>query len=301
MLIRFAGIELGRDSAASSGAVLIESFDASYPEIRSSDAEREGRDGVMPGRDFFGVRTLSFDVVTDRRTMVEARETAAQLLTAWRDRSVRLESGAMVPLDVKAAGDPRWRRFYGRPRRGDDPDLGVVMRQGAARFTLEFDVMDARVYSGDSVGEHSVRIEQAEEFTAGGWTWPRDPGWPVLGQAVGGTRMGAITAEGTEPTPATITFHGPGTGFRLRGNRGWSVGLRPSLTLASDESITIDPMAGTVVDNFGRRRFGDLDRRSGLHGVVLNPGTENIFFTVTDETMSAYATVTWRDAYATLA
>ncbi|MDS2172527.1 hypothetical protein Q7C18_07465 [Nesterenkonia sp. CL21] len=298
MLVRFQDIEVGQVGGPRN--VVIENFEPSYPEIRSSDAARESRDGVLPGRDYFGARTLGFDLVSNRHTMAAARESIAEFLTAWRDTKVRLVAGAMVPLEYRAVDDPRWRRVIGRPRRADEPTFDFQMRQGVGRFTVEFEVLQPQVYAGGEEGLNRVRFNQVADFTPGGWRWPRDPGWPVLGQTVTGTREGSITVTGTETTPAIVTFHGPGRRFSLDGNRGWHVGLDPEVTLAADEAITIDPLAGTVTDNFGRSRFGALDRRSGLYDVQLQPGSENVFFSADDVTLEAHAVLSWRSAYSTM-
>lgn len=253
----------------------------------------------MPGRDYFGMRTIQLDLMTKRDTMREARESAAEFVTAWRSASHRLDAGVSVPLEYRTADVPEWRRVFGRPRRVTDPVPDIYARYGSARLTAEFDVMNPLVFSGGSSGLHEVTLRQAESFVAGGWTWPRDPGWPVTGQTVEGSREGSLTIGGTEATPVVVTFHGPGSRFEISGSRGWRVALRSGVELAHDESITIDPLAGTVTDNFGRARFGDL--QTPLFSVELEPGGENVFFTAVDDTLSARATVSWRDAFSSMA
>lgn len=298
MRFRFQGIEVGH-TGHRAGEILIEDFDPGYPELRISDVSREGRDGTMPGRDFLGSTTFTFDVATNRKTMSQARQTLAEFLKAWRDSSIRLAAGENVPLEYQAVDDPQWRRVYGRPRRSDNPDFGVLMRQGLARVSLEFEVMEPRIFSGGDDGEYSAQIGQVEGGTSGGgWTFPIT--FPVAGSAVAGTRTGSITVGGEIPTPAVIEFHGPGSRLALDGNNGWHAGLRDAAVLAADEVITIDPLRGTVTDNFGRSRYGALDKRTPLDGVSLIPGTENIFFSAVDQTRMAHAVIRWREAYTSL-
>lgn len=297
MRLRFQGIEIGQTSRHVNG-IGIENFDPGYPEVRDSDEDHDGRDGVMPGRDFLGRTTLGFDVFTHRRTMVEARDTLAEFLAAWRSRSVRLAAGETVPLEYQAIDDPRWRRVYGRPRRSDNPGFDVLMRQGNAKISLEFVVMEPRVFGGGEEGEQSARIGQIEGYYGGGWRFPLR--FPIRGAATAGSRVGALAVGGDENTVAVIEFHGPGSRLALDGNRGWHVGLREDVTLAYDEVITIDPLHGTVTDNFGRTRYAALDRRTPLDGVQLQPGVENVFFSALDPTHSAHAVVRWRDAYSSL-
>lgn len=297
MRFRFQGIEVGH-TGHRAGEILIEDFDPGYPELRISDVSREGRDGTMPGRDFLGSTTFTFDVATNRKTMSQARQTLAEFLKAWRDSSIRLAAGENVPLEYQAVDDPQWRRVYGRPRRSDNPDFGVLMRQGVAKVSLEFEVMEPRIFSGGDDGESSVTIGQVEGSLGGGWRFPMT--FPVRGSAVAGARAGSVTVGGAETTIAVIEFHGPGSKLSLDGNSGWHVGLRENAQLAADEVITIDPLRGTVTDNFGRSRYGALDKRTPLDGVSLSPGTENIFFSAVDQTRMAHAVIRWREAHMSL-
>lgn len=297
MRIRFRGIEVGHTSGRA-GDVVISGFDPTYPDMRSSDTPLEGRDGVSPGRDYFGSRTMTFDLSTNRSTMVEARQTVAAFIRTWRDAAIRLDAGVLVPLDYQAVDDPRWRRVYGRPRRVNEPDFGVLMRQGVARVTCDFEVMNPRVYTGGPDGERQVRLGQVEDYIGGGWKFPMK--FPVRGTAVAGSRVGSITVGGEIPTSAVIEFHGPGRRLALDGNRGWHVGLKESVRLAYDEVITLDPLTGTVTDNFGRPRYGALDKRTDLLGVELEPGTENVFFSAMDDTRQAFSVIRWREAFSSL-
>lgn len=298
MLVHYAGAELGTlDHRV--GEVGVSSIDFSYPEIRFADEAREARDGVMPGRDYFGARTISIECWTNGATMRDARRSAAAVLSRWRDAGVRLAAGVLAPLDFQAVDDPTVRRVYGRPRRADDPDFGVVMRQGKAKFTLEFEVMDPLFYAGGDGGLDSATINVVAGSSGTGWIFPLT--WPVRTEHVAERREGALQITGELPTAAVISFHGPGRRFSLDGSRGWHVGLNPSVELAYDEVLTIDPLAGTVTDNFGRDRYGALDRRSRLTGIMLRPGVENVFFSAEDQSNTAYATVSWRPAFSTAA
>lgn len=303
MQIRFQGIELGETDTGGLDEILIENLDWSYPEVRSSDWQLEGRDGALPGRDFHGMRNASFDLVTNRYTMEEARETAARFITAWRDKKLRDTSGTLVPLEYRALDDPRWRRVYGRPRRVDDPSFDILMRLGTGRITCEFQVFEPRVFSGGEPFE--TVLTKIEESSSGGWSTPFR--WPLSSEKAAGARAGFLEVGGTEPTPAIITFRGPGSAFSLDGNRGWHVGLKKDVQLAYDECLEIDPLARTVesyfTDDPSRRspRFGALDRRSALSRILLEPGTENVFFSAIDQTNSSSALIQWREAFSTLA
>ena len=297
MQIRIGGLEIGRADGPL-GPVGVSDFDPSYPEIRSSDNPREARDGVIPGRDYLGSRRLSFDVWTNRQSMKEARDTIGEVLRVWRDQRTRLVSGALVPLDYRATDDPRWKRVYGRPRRADDPDFGVLMRGGRAESSLEFEVFDPLVYD-EALQEVTLRV--VEGSTAGDswippWTWPVVPSAGTTER-----RPGALQIDGQERTPVMVEFHGPGSRFSIDGSRGWHVGLKPNVTLAYDESIFIDPLTRTVTDNFGNDRSGTLDRRTYLTDVGLAPGMENVFFSAVDPSHRAYTVISWRPAYASLA
>lgn len=298
MLVRFAGLELGTVDGRV-GEIGVSSIDFSYPEVRFSDSPREARDGVLPGRDYLGSRTMTIECWTNGSSMVEARRIAARVLGLWRRERERLNAGVSLPLEFQAVGDTRWRRVWGRPRRSDDPNFGVVMRQGKASFILEFEVLDPVSYAGGDGGLESVSIRVFEGSSGTGWVFPLR--WPVRTEHVPERREGALQVGGELPTPAVVRFYGPGSGHSLDGSRGWHVGLAAGVVLAHDEHITIDPLAGTVRDNRGRNRFGDLDRRSRLTGIRLAPGVENVFFSANDPSHSAWARVQWREAFASLA
>lgn len=298
MRFRFSGIEVGITSGRR-GDLIVEDFDPGYPEVRGSDSPRGGADGTVPGRDFLGSSVLSFDLVSNRRTMREARHTLREFLAAWRDSAVRLDSGVTVPLDFQVVDDPRWYRVYGRPRRSDSPNFGVLMRQGVGRITCEFEQMDVRTFAGSDLGESSSEIRMFEQgVSGGGWSFPLS--FPIAGSAVAGVRSGSLGIGGEVATPVVIEFHGPGRRLALDGNRGWHVGLKGDVTLAHDEVITLDPLVGTVKDNRGEDRHAALDKRTPLSGVQLSPGIENVFFSGFDQTNTARAVVRWRDAFSSL-
>lgn len=302
MRIRFQGLEVGH-VGDTPGPVVIEEVDWSYTDIRTNDWELEGRDGSLPGRDFHGARIVTFDLVTNQDRMVDARETAGEFLQAWRSKAHRDSSGVVVPLEYQVDDDHRWRRVYGRPRRSDDPDFGLLMRRGFGRMTCEFEVLNPLVFSGGDAFE--ATLNKFPDASVGGWVAPFV--FPLTSEAVAGSREGFFAVGGSDPTPATVTFCGPGSSFSLDGNRGWHVGLKPGVSLAYDECLEIDPLMGTVqsyfTDNPGRRfdRFGALDRRTTLSEVRLQPGAENVFFSAIDSTNTSSALVQWREAFSTLA
>jgi len=302
MRIRFQGLEVGH-TGSRAGDMLISGVDFAHTDIRDSDYEREGRDGLLPGRDFLGARILKFDLATNRDSMREAKQTAALFLTAWRNKSLRDESGRLFPLEFQTVDDPTWRRVYGRPRQSDDPEFGAMMRSGVGRITCEFKQFEPLVFSGGEPNE--TRLTKLPESSSGGWRTPFR--FPLRSERATGSRAGFLSVGGTEPTPPVITFHGPGSSFSLNGNRGWHVGLKSKVVLAYDEHLEIDPLSGTVQswkdDNPDRRidRFGALDGRSTLSQILLEPGEENVFFSALDPTNSSSALIQWREAFSTLA
>lgn len=294
MRFRIAGYEFGQDREVPH-PVRVRDFSSSGAAVRSSDTERMAGDGVVPGMDLLGANTWAIECSTDASDMVAARDRVSEMKRIWQHEGRRTEAARLVPLDYKLAGDDRWRRVLGRPRHFAEPTPDIYMLGGLAKFGAEFEVMDHRIYAGGADGLQQVSIGQVADSTGGGWTFPIS--FPVTTGAVSGTRTGAITVGGDVTTPAEVTFYGPGSRLVLRGSSGWHVGLRSDVTLAHDESITLDPVAGTVIDNWGRNRAGVLDRRTPLDSVELDPGGENIFFSAVDETRSASATIRWRDAH----
>ena len=103
--------------------------------------------------------------------------------------------------------------------------------------------------------------------------------------------------RGDAQTPVTIRFFGPIAWPLVKSTLGWEVGL--SATLAYDDEVVIDPIAGTVMKN-GLPAPGLLSRRSRIRRALLQPGANSLYFTGTDPTGTAKVLLSWRNAYSSL-
>jgi hypothetical protein len=76
------------------------------------------------------------------------------------------------------------------------------------------------------------------------------------------------------------------------------VGL--NATLAYDQTITVSPRDGTVTWQNGAPAGGILTRKTRLSATLLQPGSTSFSFGGTDQTGTATATLSWRNAYASI-
>lgn len=296
MRFRIGGVEFGSHPSGRAGSIIVTGFDPSGAEVRSQDHPRLGCDGVLPGRDFLGASTWSFELTTNGSRALEAREIYSRLQAVWHDPRTRGSAGELVALDYEVVGTNGWRRVYGRPRAFDSATGDVLMAQGAAKFGCEFEVMDPRFFSGSESGLHTHTLRHFGEIV-GGIIAPVVA--PVRTRGGSGARSGALVNDGSTDTPVHVTFTGPVRDPRLSSGEGWEVGFTGRLR--SDERVEIDPMRHTVTlydgDGRGRPAFSQLSRRSQLSRIGIPPGLTNVFFTGLDDTNSSTAVVSWRDAY----
>lgn len=286
MMCNFGGVLFG----GRSGSLIVTGFDPGAKEIRGGDNPRPNRDGVSPGRDFLGAATWGFEISTNRDDLVGARESAASLQAVWQGAGVRLAPGVKVPLSYEVGGV--WRRVYGRPGAfaGIKPD--VLATLGVGKIVCDFKVQDPLHYDD---AETSVTLTIVPAST-GGLVAPLVAPLTTVGS--GAARAGFVNNTGDAPTPLKVTFHGPVIAPWVRSPDGWEVGLTGSL--AYDESITIDPLAGTVTRQDGAPVNGRLTRKTRLSGTLLQPGVTELTFGGTDLTGTATADLSWRNAHTSI-
>lgn len=286
MKFRFRGVDFG----GRSGSLIVSGFTPGAKEIRGSDRPRPNRDGTSVGRTFLGSATWAFDLSTNEHDLAGALAAAGALQSAWEDPAVRLAPNVLIPLDYELDG--RWRRVYGRPDAFTGPKGDVLARQGVGKVTCDFKVHDPIFYDG---AESSVTLTIVPAST-GGLVAPLIA--PLTTTGSGEPRAGFVMNAGDAATPLKVQFAGPVFEPWVRSPSGWEVGLTGSL--AYDESITIDPLAGTVEWQDGRPANGRLTRKSRLTGTLLQPGVTELTFGGTDLTGTATAKLSWRNAYTSI-
>ncbi|WP_181282178.1 phage distal tail protein [Arthrobacter woluwensis] len=211
-----------------------------------------------------------------------------ELAAAWRPRE-RLLPGTAVPLRYYTAG--RWRRVYGRPNRFSPPSPNFIVKAGRGHVVCDFRVLDPRFFD-DVEQQVSLGIVPA---TTGGLMAPLVA--PLSTVRSSAPRAGLLHNRGSAETPCTVRFLGPVSYPLVKSALGWEIGL--SATLAYDEEVVVDPIAGTVLRN-GVPAPGILSRSSRIQMAALQPGLNEITFTGTDPTGTAAAVLSWRNAYTSL-
>lgn len=270
-------------------SLMVREFEPGGVNISADDKPRGMRDGMTVGRDFLESRTWAWEISARGTDLTAVLAAGAVLERAWRPQQ-RLMPGISIPLSYLVDG--RWRRVYGRPRRfaGFPPDY--IASGGVGHIACDFLVTDPLHY--DDV-ESSVQLTIVPAST-GGLMAPLVA--PLSTVRSSSPRAGLVANAGDAPTPLKVTFKGPIANPWVRSPGGWEVGLTGSL--AYDESITVDPLAGTVTRQDGTPANGRLTRKTRLSGTLLQPGVTELTFGGTDLTGTATAKLSWRNAYTSI-
>lgn len=282
MIFRYRGVQFGGQY----GDIVVESFEPGAAEIRMTDTPRPQGDGDIPGRDFLGGSTWGFNMATNRTNLTEALSSAALLEAAWKDPAVRLKPNLKVPLSYEIDG--KWRRVYGRPGRFAGPRADVRAKRGVGIIIADFRVMDPLFYDDDEQHERLTIVPAS----TGGLVAPLVA--PLTAVSSGTPRAGFVTNAGDAATPLRAVFNGPVTDPWVRAAAGWEISLLGSL--AYDESVTVDAMAGTVRRSDGAPVAGMLSRRTRLDDAKLPVGQSELTFGGTDLTGTASVDLFWRNA-----
>lgn len=286
MRFAFNGVEFGgRD-----GALLVTGFTPGPAETRPGDQPAPGRDGTIPVQDFLGSATWAFDISTNREDLTGARASGAALEAAWKDPAVRLDSTVKVPLSYELDGS--WRRVYGRPGQFAGVGGDLLATLGAGRIVADFRVLDPLHYDEDE----TATVLTIVPATTGGLQAPLAA--PLSTVRSSAPRAGMVNNGGDAATPLKVTFHGPVADPWVRSADGMEIGLTGSL--AYDQTVTVDPLAGTVTRQDGSPAAGLLTRKTRLTGTLLQPGPTELSFGGTDPTGTAKATLSWRNAHTSL-
>ncbi len=285
------GVAFGRGTG-----IEVREFEVGPPDIETGDLQLPGQDGTVFGRDTHSGRTLTWELFTARQwSAAEARDRWSELQAKWINPARRLRPRTVMPLRMRLPGG-RAVVVYGRPRRFEAPDAGMI-RQGHVEMIADFKCADGLFYSdnGDEGGARSITLTLVAS-AGSGIVWPVT--WPLTWGAQG-VRQDAVVNSGDSPSWPVITFHGPvanpsielvGTGRRLT----------LDTTLAFDRSITIDtrPWARTILRDDGAS-FAGVARGAALSEFVLPVGQTVLAYRGTDLSGQSRCVISWRDAYST--
>lgn len=272
------------------GPLHVKAFTPGAPGLVVNDAQRSQQDGVITGRDYLTSAMWSFTISTKAGNEAGAVAADASLHKEWNNPAIRTNPNTTVPLSYEMAG--RWRRVYGRPDKyaGVSGDTKTIL--GLGLIVCDFRVTDANHYD-DAETNVVLTIVPA---TTGGLVAPLKA--PLSTVRSSAPRAGNVVNAGDAATALKVTFHGPVTNPWVRSTAGMEVGLNG--TLAYDQTVTIDPLAGTVTYNNGTSAAGLLTRKTRMSTTQLQPGTTALTFGGTDSTGTATATLAWRNAYTSI-
>lgn len=239
---------------------------------------RQGRDQRTPPLWRFGFRVGHGGAAV---TLADL----AGLTTAW--NALTAVPDAESVLRYAIAG--RTRRVYGRAREMS-PDFSMVYDLGRVVATGDFHPRDVWLYDDEM---QSLTVSLIPTSTRG----LKSPLKAPLTTAQGAQRQGQVTIGGDAPAPVELEFKGPIIN-PVASSTGWEVGL--NLTLAYDQTVTVNTRTGTVRRNDGANLAGVLTRRTYLPEARMKPGARELIFAGTDPTGTATCTMRWRNTYQSL-
>lgn len=266
------------------GLVLTDAPEVGPVVIEADDVGRPRGDGVAFGADFFGGRTVTFDVAVIGGDEVTGRALLEGLQRAWRGDAVRVRPGAVASLT-----SPSGRTVFGRPRRFVSDDS--LSLSGVATVIADFVTADSVWYSGV---EHVATVLLVPD-PGGGLIAPLAA--PLTTTATS-DRSQVFTVGGSMPTQPVFEIQGPITNPVVEIVGLCSLEFR--LSLAYDEVLVVDtrPWARSVMVGSGSYA-GALTRGSTrLSDVVVPPGVYELALRGVSAPGSASATVRWREAFA---
>ncbi len=278
-------LELDGYAFGAGTAVAVLKLDPGEIGVRDQDIDSPVGDHRIFGRDYLSPPTWSFDLGVARTTEAAVLAELGVLASRWRTAASQIP-GTESTLRYMVGN--RVRRVYGRARRSAmDPNR--TLYQGFVSVAARFATSDALHY------EDEVRSVAVGLLAGVSGAHPLPAALPFT-FAPGGPRSGVISAVGGDaPAPVEVTFRGPVVGPSA--TVGGHLIAFPGLTLAYDESVTVDTRRMTVTRGDGASLAGALSRRTYLPEVRLEPGSSEVVFSGSDLTGTASCTVAWRPAH----
>lgn len=265
-------------------------------DVGSASFDVQDQDNPFGPTTYFGRDTLrgpewTFEMVTDggvAGTIADARRAAEALALEWRSPYHHDENRLQV-LRYSLGG--RTRRVYGRGRKFD-MDVVPLSFSGTAPISATFKLAE-NIYYDDFAQSISIPIVAP---TQAGLIAPLKAPLTTAGQTQFAQR--GIEIGGTVPTPVTVTFQGPVLRPWVRSGNFF---IQYDYGLAADQLLTVTGFNELkAIDNFGRNLTGKMSHRTRMSNVRIGPGMQYFTFGGTDDTGSASATISWRNAYTML-
>jgi hypothetical protein len=281
--LSYPGADLPFGSVAS-GYVFTKAPDLGAADIETDDATRPRADGVMFGADYFGGRTIGFDIAVNGASELDARARLSVLTQAWRADAVRRTPGAVATLTADTG-----RLTFGRPRRFASVD--TYLPDGLTDVVADFACADPLWYGVENLSTVALAPPPGGGLIA--------PLAEPLATTPTSDRSTALVVGGEVPTWPVFEIAGPITNPTVEIVGLFKMEFRT--TLAYDETLVVDtrPWARTILRN-GASVAGSLTRTSArLSQASIPPGAYEMVLRGSSEPGTAYVRALWRDAYLT--
>lgn len=254
---------------------------ASQPGLTTSDRERLGRHGTLPGDDYLVGRSVIVELEAHATASVTFQTAMQNLLTAL------APGGVEVPMVFQVPGlaNGLKARIDVRPRKRD---VGVTRGYYSqmAKVIVEFYATDPRIYANDAQTSYTNL-----PIAGGGWTFNSTFNLS-FGALSSGGQITAVNS-GSFSTPLAFRIDGPCVNPRVENSTtGQSWGA--DITLASGEYLIVDTDTRSVLLNGTASRYSTLASTSTWWDLPV--GTSFINFRAGTST-SATISLTWRSAW----
>ena len=260
------------------------------PPSRTGDVEPAGEDGLWLGIDYYSSRTVRIDAaIKIPGDAITVWDVLADLQDDADTPAVRGTGGTTMDLRLKFPGRPA-RTVRGRLRQLE-PDVSKY-RHGWVPLDIEFQAGDY-LYYADEPATTSIPLGL---LSSGGMTFPLEFPFVIDGDPAAVGRPGYLSVEGTASTWPLLRVTGPCANPSITHVASGRT-LTVQTTLAVGEWVEIDTRPGwrTVLrDNGGG---APLTPQSRIDRFQLTPGTNEIRWTATDNTLTSTLAVTWWPAY----
>ncbi|MEU2592378.1 hypothetical protein ABZ649_04655 [Streptomyces albidoflavus] len=267
------------------------------PERRAQSTPLPTEDGVLPGVDLYGSRTVTMEVgIRAPGDAGAAMDGLAALHRAASNSAVRRQAGALDVLRVRWPGRSGTRRLYGRLGVVEEATLAQAL-YGWVPITVEFNATDPS-WHGEPEQQLTLPLDISQDRQ--GFKAPLVA--PITtGISTPDTRLGWVNNEGDLPAWPSLRITGPVANPKV-----WVVEtgrtLQFNITLGVGEYLDVQTRPGTrwVLRNGTGSVATALTNVSRLDRFVVPPGRSEIRWTATDYTNTSKIALKWRDAYTAL-
>lgn len=295
-LLNGFGFRFGRETYAHVSLATISS-----PERRTDNQPNPRADGISVGREYFGGRTITFDInikVPPGRESEQgsAHEIYTHMEQSWFTEDTYLGASRLTPGEVSQLVMNRHGHIkvaYGRPA-NCEPTTGRV-NSGWIPVTASFEMITHKFY--DQIWyQNDIGLVPA---VTGGIEFPME--FP-LGTVGISTTEDIVTVGGNTETWMLNTIYGPITTPIIDVVGYYQIQTKPGFTLGANDYLEIDPrpwqrkilLNGSIPV---RGKFTQASRRISMQ--TLPPGNNQVVLRGTDPTGTARLVTRWQNAWTT--